>query len=178
MTSYFPWYSRNNTNIRKVITWWFKVTNLKQKVTGKAKLFINELSCLALSRSLPGQPCSTYSCNTNTLLILPQGHNIVLGLNAHYFTTPSTHTEQVHFAQTYLSSSIMLSQEFLQRLPDLDDVRQYIRNISTPVLVSMGAVAAATTYYLATQPKALPPVCDLHMQSIEVPVSLRAKSVC
>lgn len=63
----------------------------------------------------------------------------------------------------------MLSQEFLQRLPDLDDVRQYIRNISTPVLVSMGAVAAATTYYLATRPKALPPVCDLHMQSIEVP---------
>ncbi|KAM9357149.1 long-chain-fatty-acid--CoA ligase 1-like [Symphorus nematophorus] len=65
----------------------------------------------------------------------------------------------------------MLSQEFLQklRLPDLDDVSQYIRSVSTPMLVSMGAVAAATTYYLATRPKALPPVCDLRMQSVEIP---------
>uniref|UniRef100_A0AAQ5Z373 Long-chain-fatty-acid--CoA ligase n=1 Tax=Amphiprion ocellaris TaxID=80972 RepID=A0AAQ5Z373_AMPOC len=66
---------------------------------------------------------------------------------------------------------IMLSQEFLQklRLPDMDNVSEYVRSISTPMLVSMGAVAAATTYYLATRPKALPPVCDLHMQSVEVP---------
>uniref|UniRef100_A0AAQ5X0L4 Arachidonate--CoA ligase n=1 Tax=Amphiprion ocellaris TaxID=80972 RepID=A0AAQ5X0L4_AMPOC len=65
----------------------------------------------------------------------------------------------------------MLSQEFLQklRLPDMDNVSEYVRSISTPMLVSMGAVAAATTYYLATRPKALPPVCDLHMQSVEVP---------
>uniref|UniRef100_A0A8C2ZS34 Long-chain-fatty-acid--CoA ligase n=1 Tax=Cyclopterus lumpus TaxID=8103 RepID=A0A8C2ZS34_CYCLU len=65
----------------------------------------------------------------------------------------------------------MLSQDFLQKLklPDLDNVSQYIRNVSTPVLVSVGAVAAATTYYLATRPKALPPVCDLCMQSVEVP---------
>ncbi|XP_070693585.1 long-chain-fatty-acid--CoA ligase 1-like [Pempheris klunzingeri] len=65
----------------------------------------------------------------------------------------------------------MLSQEFFQklRLPDLDDVSHYIRSVSTPVLVSMGAMAAATTYYLATRPKALPPICDLHMQSVEVP---------
>ncbi|XP_041800797.1 long-chain-fatty-acid--CoA ligase 1-like [Chelmon rostratus] len=65
----------------------------------------------------------------------------------------------------------MLSQDFLQKLklPDLDDVSQYIRSVSTPMLVSMGAVAAATTYYLATRPKALPPVCDLRMQSVEVP---------
>ncbi|XP_044062190.1 long-chain-fatty-acid--CoA ligase 1-like [Siniperca chuatsi] len=65
----------------------------------------------------------------------------------------------------------MLSQEILQklRLPHLDDVSQYIRTVSTPMLVSMGAVAAATTYYLATRPKALPPVCDLCMQSVEVP---------
>lgn len=60
----------------------------------------------------------------------------------------------------------------------MDDVSRYIRNVSTPMLVSMGAVAAATTYYLATRPKALPPVCDLRMQSVEVSVSLRAKSVC
>ncbi|KAG8004266.1 Long-chain-fatty-acid--CoA ligase 1 [Nibea albiflora] len=65
----------------------------------------------------------------------------------------------------------MLSQEFLQKLglPDLEDVSQYVKSISTPVLVSMGAVAAATTYYLATRPKALPQACDLSMQSVEVP---------
>uniref|UniRef100_A0A4W6G4V5 Long-chain-fatty-acid--CoA ligase n=1 Tax=Lates calcarifer TaxID=8187 RepID=A0A4W6G4V5_LATCA len=65
----------------------------------------------------------------------------------------------------------MLSQEFFQklRMPDLNDVSQYIRSASTPMLVSMGAVAAATTYYLATRPKALPSVCDLSMQSVEVP---------
>ncbi|XP_029297555.1 long-chain-fatty-acid--CoA ligase 1-like isoform X2 [Cottoperca gobio] len=65
----------------------------------------------------------------------------------------------------------MLRQDFLQklRLPELDDVSQYIRSVSTPLLVSFGAVAAATTYYLATRPKALPPVCDLSMQSVEVP---------
>ncbi|KAK1888130.1 Long-chain-fatty-acid--CoA ligase 1 [Dissostichus eleginoides] len=64
----------------------------------------------------------------------------------------------------------MLGQEFLRKLkmPDLDDVSQYIQSVSTPVLVSVGAVAAATTYYLATRPKALPPVCDLRMQSVEV----------
>ncbi|TMS17480.1 long-chain-fatty-acid--CoA ligase 1-like [Larimichthys crocea] len=65
----------------------------------------------------------------------------------------------------------MLSPELLQKLglPDLEDVSQYIKSISTPVLVSMGAVAAATTYYLATRPKALPQVCDLSMQSVEIP---------
>uniref|UniRef100_UPI0037E9026C long-chain-fatty-acid--CoA ligase 1-like isoform X1 n=1 Tax=Semicossyphus pulcher TaxID=241346 RepID=UPI0037E9026C len=65
----------------------------------------------------------------------------------------------------------MLSQEFLQKLglPDLEDVSQYVSNVSTPMLVSMGAVAAATTYYLATRPKPLPPVCDLSMQSVEAP---------
>lgn len=65
----------------------------------------------------------------------------------------------------------MLSQEFLQKLrfPELDDVSQYIRNVSTPVLVSMGAMAAATTFYLATRPKALPPVCDPDTHSVEVP---------
>ncbi|KAM9741045.1 long-chain-fatty-acid--CoA ligase 1-like isoform 2-T4 [Menidia menidia] len=69
------------------------------------------------------------------------------------------------------NSSSMLSQELLQmlKLPHLDDVTQYIRTASTPVLVSVGAVAAATTYYLATRPKAPPPICDLQMQSVEIP---------
>lgn len=64
----------------------------------------------------------------------------------------------------------MLSSEFLQKLglTDGEDFSQYLRNLSTPTLVSMGAVAAATTYYLATRPKALPPVCDLSLQSVEV----------
>lgn len=73
----------------------------------------------------------------------------------------------------------MLSADFLQklRLPDLDDVSQYIRSVSTPMLVSMGAVAAATTYYLATRPKALSTIFDPNVQSVEVPVSSRSKSV-
>ncbi|KAA8589152.1 hypothetical protein FQN60_010497, partial [Etheostoma spectabile] len=62
----------------------------------------------------------------------------------------------------------MLNQEILKRLklPDLNDVSQYIRSVSTPVLVSVGAVAAATTYYLATRPKAVPPGGDFARQSV------------
>ncbi|XP_061643760.1 long-chain-fatty-acid--CoA ligase 1-like isoform X1 [Phyllopteryx taeniolatus] len=65
----------------------------------------------------------------------------------------------------------MLSQEFLQklRLPDLDSVSQYCRGLSISTLISMGAITAATTLYMATRPKALPPICDLKMQSVEVP---------
>ncbi|KAM7388991.1 hypothetical protein PAMP_022992 [Pampus punctatissimus] len=65
----------------------------------------------------------------------------------------------------------MMSQQLLYklRLPDVDNVSQYIRGLSTPVLVSVGAVAAATTYYMLTRPKAPLPVCDLSMQSVEVP---------
>uniref|UniRef100_A0A3Q3JWE7 Long-chain-fatty-acid--CoA ligase n=1 Tax=Monopterus albus TaxID=43700 RepID=A0A3Q3JWE7_MONAL len=67
----------------------------------------------------------------------------------------------------------MLSQEFFQKLglSDLDDVSQYIRNVFTAMLVSMGAVTAATAYYLATRPRPHPPICDLRMQSVEVPGS-------
>ncbi|XP_061691917.1 long-chain-fatty-acid--CoA ligase 6-like isoform X2 [Syngnathoides biaculeatus] len=65
----------------------------------------------------------------------------------------------------------MLSPEFLKklRLPDLDSVSQYCRGLSVSTLISMGAITAATTFYMATRPKALPPVCDLKMQSVEVP---------
>ncbi|XP_058505760.1 long-chain-fatty-acid--CoA ligase 1-like [Solea solea] len=65
----------------------------------------------------------------------------------------------------------MLSQEFFHglRLPDLEDVSQYMRSVSIPVVVSIGAAAAATAYCLATRPKALPSVFDLHMQSVELP---------
>ncbi|XP_065325507.1 long-chain-fatty-acid--CoA ligase 1-like [Pelmatolapia mariae] len=67
-------------------------------------------------------------------------------------------------------------EEFIQKLPDLD-VSRYVRNMSTPVLVSMGAVVAATTYYLATRPKPLPLVCDLQMQSVEVQVIEQAENL-
>uniref|UniRef100_H3C6X9 long-chain-fatty-acid--CoA ligase n=1 Tax=Tetraodon nigroviridis TaxID=99883 RepID=H3C6X9_TETNG len=54
-------------------------------------------------------------------------------------------------------------------LLSLDSVTQYVRSVSTPVWVGTGLVAAATTYLLTARPKALPPICDLDMQSIEIP---------
>ncbi|KAF7646351.1 hypothetical protein LDENG_00189170, partial [Lucifuga dentata] len=50
----------------------------------------------------------------------------------------------------------------------MDYVSEYMRTLSTPMLVSVGTVAAVTTYYLATRPKPLPSACSLHMQSVEV----------
>nr|XP_057919732.1 long-chain-fatty-acid--CoA ligase 1-like [Doryrhamphus excisus] len=65
----------------------------------------------------------------------------------------------------------MFSQDFLPKvtLPDVDNVCQYLRGLSRSTVISIGAVAAATTYYMASRPKALPPICDLHMQSVEIP---------
>uniref|UniRef100_A0A8C2AZV8 Arachidonate--CoA ligase n=1 Tax=Cyprinus carpio TaxID=7962 RepID=A0A8C2AZV8_CYPCA len=57
------------------------------------------------------------------------------------------------------------------RLPELDDLRQYVRSLPINTLMGMGAFAAITTYWLATRPKALKPPCDLSMQSVEVQVS-------
>ncbi|CAM2113234.1 unnamed protein product [Caretta caretta] len=54
------------------------------------------------------------------------------------------------------------------RMPELDDVRQYIRTLPTNTLMGFGAFAALTTYWYATRPKALKPPCDLAMQSLEV----------
>uniref|UniRef100_A0A673IF22 Long-chain-fatty-acid--CoA ligase n=1 Tax=Sinocyclocheilus rhinocerous TaxID=307959 RepID=A0A673IF22_9TELE len=54
------------------------------------------------------------------------------------------------------------------RIPELDDLRQYVRSLPTNTLMGMGAFAAITTYWLATRPKAVKPPCDLHMQSVEV----------
>uniref|UniRef100_A0A8C5CWN4 Long-chain-fatty-acid--CoA ligase n=1 Tax=Gadus morhua TaxID=8049 RepID=A0A8C5CWN4_GADMO len=54
------------------------------------------------------------------------------------------------------------------RLPDMDDMGKFLQSLSVPTLVSMGAVAAMTTYYLATRPKALPSPCDLRTQSREI----------
>uniref|UniRef100_A0AAY5F1W7 Long-chain-fatty-acid--CoA ligase n=1 Tax=Electrophorus electricus TaxID=8005 RepID=A0AAY5F1W7_ELEEL len=57
------------------------------------------------------------------------------------------------------------------RVPDLGDMRQYVRSLPTNTLMGMGAFAAITTYWYATRPRALKPPCDLAMQSVEVEVS-------
>ncbi|XP_077426928.1 long-chain-fatty-acid--CoA ligase 1a isoform X2 [Vanacampus margaritifer] len=63
-----------------------------------------------------------------------------------------------------------MAQEVLRqlRLPELDDLRQYIRGLPTNTLLGMGAVAAFTTYWLSTRPRALKPPCDLTMQSVDM----------
>ncbi len=58
------------------------------------------------------------------------------------------------------------------RIPELVDVRQYVRTLPTNTLVGFGAFAALTTYWYATRPKALKPPCDLAMQSVKVEVSV------
>ncbi|KAM4809489.1 long-chain-fatty-acid--CoA ligase 1 isoform 2-T4 [Rhinophrynus dorsalis] len=54
------------------------------------------------------------------------------------------------------------------RIPELGDVRQYVRSLPTNTLMGFGAFAALTTYWYTTRPKALKPPCDLAMQSVEV----------
>ncbi|KAF5900753.1 long-chain-fatty-acid--CoA ligase 1-like, partial [Clarias magur] len=65
----------------------------------------------------------------------------------------------------------MQAQELLKqlRVPELAEIRDYLRSLSTGTLVGMGAFAALTTYLYTTRPKALKPPCDLRMQSTEVP---------
>ncbi|KAM6972149.1 long-chain-fatty-acid--CoA ligase 1a isoform 1-T1 [Aplochiton taeniatus] len=64
----------------------------------------------------------------------------------------------------------MQAQELLRqlRIPELEDVRQYVRSLPTNTLLGMGALAAITTYWYATRPKALKPPCDLSLQSVEM----------
>ncbi|XP_013368476.1 PREDICTED: long-chain-fatty-acid--CoA ligase 1 isoform X3 [Chinchilla lanigera] len=64
----------------------------------------------------------------------------------------------------------MQAHELLQyfRLPELVDLRQYMRTLPTNTLMGFGAFAALTTFWYATRPKALKPPCDLSMQSVEV----------
>jgi long-chain acyl-CoA synthetase len=57
------------------------------------------------------------------------------------------------------------------RMPELVDIRQYVRTLPTNTLMGFGAFAALTTFWYATRPKALKPPCDLSMQSVEVAVS-------
>lgn len=71
----------------------------------------------------------------------------------------------------------MQAQEVLRqlRIPEFDDVRQYMRALPTNALMGMGAFAAITTYWFATRPRALMPPCDLTLQSVELPGEERAR---
>lgn len=71
----------------------------------------------------------------------------------------------------------MQAQDLLRqlRMPEISDVRQYVRGLPTNTLMGMGALAAVTTYWYATRPKALKPPCDLTMQSIEMAVRSQDK---
>lgn len=66
----------------------------------------------------------------------------------------------------------MQAQEVLRqlRMPELDDLRHYVRSLPTNALMGMGAFAAITTYWFASRPRALKAPCDLNMQSFEIPV--------
>uniref|UniRef100_A0A671R9B6 Arachidonate--CoA ligase n=1 Tax=Sinocyclocheilus anshuiensis TaxID=1608454 RepID=A0A671R9B6_9TELE len=77
----------------------------------------------------------------------------------------------------HLEDKAMQAQDLIRhlRIPELDDLRQYVRSLPTNTLMGMGAFAAITTYWLATRPKALKPPCDLHMQSVEVQGSRYAR---
>ncbi|KAL6110742.1 acsl1 [Pungitius sinensis] len=71
----------------------------------------------------------------------------------------------------------MQAPEVLRQLwfSELEDVRNYVRGLPTNALMGMGAFAAITTYWYATRPKALKPLCDLSQQSVEMPGGERAR---
>uniref|UniRef100_A0A674DVA6 Arachidonate--CoA ligase n=1 Tax=Salmo trutta TaxID=8032 RepID=A0A674DVA6_SALTR len=63
---------------------------------------------------------------------------------------------------------VMQAQELLRQLqiPELEDVCQFMHSLPANILMGVGALAALTTYWYATRPKALKPPCDLNMQSV------------
>uniref|UniRef100_A0A4W3J6G6 Long-chain-fatty-acid--CoA ligase n=1 Tax=Callorhinchus milii TaxID=7868 RepID=A0A4W3J6G6_CALMI len=61
------------------------------------------------------------------------------------------------------------------RVPELWELRQYIRSLPTYTLMGIGAIAALVTYWYATRTKPPKPACDLSMQSIEVASGERAR---
>ncbi|XP_075900588.1 long-chain-fatty-acid--CoA ligase 1a isoform X2 [Nelusetta ayraudi] len=71
----------------------------------------------------------------------------------------------------------MQAQEVLRqlRIPELDELREYVRGLPTNALMGMGAVAALTTYWFAFRPKAIGPRCDINRQSEELPGEERAR---
>lgn len=71
----------------------------------------------------------------------------------------------------------MQAQEVLRqlRIPELDELREYVRGLPTNALMGMGAVAALTTYWFAFRPKAIGPRCDINQQSEELPGEERVR---
>ncbi|XP_041088297.1 long-chain-fatty-acid--CoA ligase 6-like isoform X1 [Polyodon spathula] len=54
------------------------------------------------------------------------------------------------------------------RFPDVDEIQKFIRSLSTPSLIGLGAFATLTAYWLATRPRPIRPPCDLEHQSVPV----------
>lgn len=71
----------------------------------------------------------------------------------------------------------MQAQEVLRqlRIPELDELREYVRGLPTNALMGMGAIAALTTYWFAFRPKAIGPRCDINQQSEELPGEERVR---
>uniref|UniRef100_A0A673J8L9 Arachidonate--CoA ligase n=1 Tax=Sinocyclocheilus rhinocerous TaxID=307959 RepID=A0A673J8L9_9TELE len=71
----------------------------------------------------------------------------------------------------FFFEKFMQAHELLKqlRIPELSEVRDYFRSLSTNILLGMGAFTAVTAYWVATRPKALKAPCDLRMQSVELP---------
>uniref|UniRef100_A0A8C7VI61 Long-chain-fatty-acid--CoA ligase n=1 Tax=Oncorhynchus mykiss TaxID=8022 RepID=A0A8C7VI61_ONCMY len=67
-----------------------------------------------------------------------------------------------------ITTDVMQAQDLLRQLqiPELEDVCQYMHSLPANILMGVGALAALTTYWYATRPKALKPPCDLNMQSV------------
>lgn len=72
--------------------------------------------------------------------------------------------------------TVMQAQEVLRqlRVPELDELREYVRALPANALMGMGAIAALTTYWFAFRPKAIKPRCDINQQSEELPVRKHA----
>ncbi|GCC26966.1 hypothetical protein chiPu_0005386 [Chiloscyllium punctatum] len=54
------------------------------------------------------------------------------------------------------------------RIPELWEVRQFVRSLPPSALIGIGTIAALIAYWYATRPKPQKPPCDLTKQSVEV----------
>ncbi|KAM8835961.1 long-chain-fatty-acid--CoA ligase 6 isoform 1-T2 [Synchiropus picturatus] len=61
------------------------------------------------------------------------------------------------------------------RVPEIEDLGQYIRSLSTSTLVGIGALTAMLAYWMATRPRPIKPPCSLLHQSEEVPLENGAR---
>lgn len=115
-------------------------------------------SCCPATSSVGANPHRPFLRELQTFLM---GHKSRCN-GAHASVSPQGHHRTVMQAQEVLRQL---------RVPELDDLRQYIRGLPINALVGMGTFAAITTYWFASRPKAIKPRCDLSQQSVEIPVS-------